>query len=119
MVSFKVARYCVRKQVKASSDGSGSGERQDDERLIRTNPISPEILGDTWRSLESMEGLAPDVTQPNQGVIDVEPMDSSTGFDSALPLDGAEPMPMSIDTLDPGVETSPHDESGIWLCSGI
>ena len=72
--SFRVAGYCVRKQVEASSDGSGSGEHQDDERLIRMNPISPEILGDTWRSLESLEGLAPDMTQPTQGVIGVEPI---------------------------------------------
>ena len=76
--SFKVARYCVRKQVKANSDGSGSGDHQDDERHLRMNPISPEILGDTWRSLGPMDGSAPDVTHPTQGVIDAESIDSST-----------------------------------------
>ena len=46
--SFKVAWYSVRKHVKETSVGSGAGDIQDDGRLLRLNPISPEISGDTW-----------------------------------------------------------------------
>ena len=36
-------------------------------------------------------------------------MDSSTKVASDLPLDSAELMPVSIDSLDPGAEASPYD----------
>ena len=93
--------------MKANSDGSGSGDIQDDARLLRVNPISPEISGDTWRSLEPANGSAPDATCPTQGVIDAEPMDSSTKAASDPLFDGTGPIPMSIDTQDPDVGGHP------------
>ena len=50
--SFKVARNCVRKQVKETGVGNGKRDTQDDERFHRLNPISLDTLGDTWRSME-------------------------------------------------------------------
>ena len=105
--SFKVARYCVRKQVKEYSVGSSAGDIQDDERLLRLNTISPRISGDTWRSLGSTDGWVPDVAHPTKGVIDVESLDSPPNAAPDPPLDGTGPTPMSIDTQDPDEEVPP------------
>ena len=107
--SFKVARYCVRKQVKANSDGSGSEDCQDDARLRRMDPISQDILGDTWRNLESMEGSVPAVACPSQGVIDVESLDSSPKVAVDPPSLGTDSTTMCIDSQGPAEDVIPGD----------
>ena len=70
--SFKVARYCVRKQVKASDDGSGNVHGEADARLRNMDPISQDILGDTWRTLDSVNDPVPGVGEPGWRAINVE-----------------------------------------------
>ena len=66
--SFKVARYCVRKQI-PPSDING---KVHDAQLRDLDPTSQDILGDTWRTLDSMDAPVPVEGEPGVNAIDVE-----------------------------------------------
>ena len=95
--SFKVARYCVRKKVKESEADS---IRDDAGGASRLNPLSAEILDDTWRTLVSVDGPTQVVAPLPQGVIDVESAASSPVVGPAPIVDEMGPAPMSVDAPD-------------------
>ena len=73
------------------------------------DPVSQDILGDTWRTLESREDSVPAVEAPGTGVEDVESLDSPPKVVVDPSTMGTDSTPMCIDSEDPAEEVLPID----------
>ena len=69
---FKVARYCVPKQIQASDNNNGTVHGEADALLRNLDPTSQDILGDTWRTLDSLNDSVSVAGEPGGEAIDVE-----------------------------------------------